>query len=251
MSIEHPSITAQDFTVASWDVDARNRLTTAAVGRFMQEAAETNARRIGFGYDELRARGLAWILSGLLVRLDRYPRFRETVRVETWPVDLVGRRAVRDWRILDASGEEIGAATSAWFCLDLARRRPVSPEEWRDADAWLPTVRAMDRDCDRVPAVAAAEAEVAVPVRWSDLDLNDHLTNTRYQDLILECYEEDWLRTREVVEIELNFLAEGKYPDTLLSRRQAEAGAENTWLHALARASDGKEICRARVVWRS
>ncbi len=250
MSTEHPSITGQDFTVASWDVDARNRLTTAAVGRFMQEAAESNARAIGFGYDDLQAQGLTWILSGLLIRVDRYPSFRETVRVETWPVDLVGRRALRDFRLLDSDGDPIGAATSTWFCFDIERRRPVSPEQWRDNPAWLPELRAVDRDCDRVPALENPESEVAVPMRWSDLDLNDHLTNTRYQDLVLESYDEEWLRTREVAEIEMSFLAEGKYPDTLLSRRQAEAGAENTWLHSLAKVSDGKEICRARVVWR-
>jgi acyl-ACP thioesterase len=216
----------------------------------MQETAESNARAIGFGYDDLRRQGLAWILSGLLVRLDRYPRFRDPVRVETWPVALAGRRALRDWRIFDGEGEEIGAATSAWYCLDLRRRRPVSPEQWRDADAWLPDRRALDRDCDRVPAIAEPEHEVAVPLRWSDLDLNDHLTNTRYQDLVLECYEGDWLREHEVAEIELNFLAEGKHPDTVLSRRQAAADAERTWLHSLVTQSDGREICRARVVWR-
>jgi medium-chain acyl-[acyl-carrier-protein] hydrolase len=250
MNHDHPSVSSQEFTVASWDVDARNRLTPAAVGRLLQEAAETNARAIGFGYQELLRQGLAWVLSALLVRSDRSPRFRDRVRVETWPTTLAGRRALRDWRLLDAEGREFAAATSAWYCLDVQRRRPVSPEKWRDLGTWLPERRALDRECSRLAVLDAAEHEVAIPLRWSDLDLNDHLTNTRYQDLVLESYEADWLRTREVAEIELNFLAEGKLPDVVLSRRQAEEGAEMTWRHSLVRQSDGKEIARARVVWR-
>lgn len=249
MSTENSLVTSQEFTVASWDVDAHNRLTTAAIGRFMQEAAETNARSLGFGFDELHRQNLGWILSGLLIRIDRFPRFRDTVRVETWPVDIIRRRALRDFRLLDADGAEFGAATSTWYCVDLERRRPVDLDQFRVV-AWLSELRAVDRDCARLPAVENAEAEVAVPMRWSDLDLNDHLTNTRYQDLVLESYPEEWLRAHEVAEIELSFLAEGKYPDTVLSRRQQDNSVANTWLHALARASDGKEICRARVVWR-
>jgi acyl-ACP thioesterase len=241
---------AQTFTVASWDVDACNRLTPAAIGRFMQEAAETNARALGFGYDDLRRQGLTWILSGLLIRLDRHPRFRDEIQVETWPVDVVKRRATRDFRLLDAGGQPFGTATSAWYCLDLTRRRPVSVDHWRGHAAWEPDRRAVDRDCDRITAVDSPEDEVAIPLRWSDLDLNDHLTNTRYQDLVFEGYGGDWLRRHGVAEIELNFLAECTYPDTVLSRRQVEDGAALAWRHALVRASDGREICRARVVWR-
>ncbi len=243
-----PLASAQ-VTVASWDVDACNRLTTAALGRHMQETAELSAARMGASFHELRRANQTWVLSSLLLRIDRFPGFQDRITVETWPRDIVRRRALRDFRILDAQDTVIATATTSWYCIDLDRRRPMDPGQWRTSP-WLTDQKATDRDPDKLPGVITPSAEAPVPLRWCDLDLNGHLTNTRYQELVLECYPESWLRSREVAEIELNFLAEGHYPETLLSRRQADETMVDAWHHDLVRQSDGKAICRARVVWR-
>ena len=244
---QHPS--GLDVTVTSWDVDANQRLTTTALGRYMQESAEVNAASMGAGLEDLAREGQTWVLYGLLIRIARYPRFRDRISIETWPRELVGRRAMRDFRIRDAAGDIIATATSSWYCLDLATRRPASADRWHNGQ-WRADEHAHDRDPDRLAPLEAPDKPVPVPVRWSDLDLIGHVTNTRYQDLVLESYPEHWLRNHAVAEFELNFLAEGRYPDTLLSRRQADPGTPDTWRHELARESDGKVICRARVVWR-
>jgi len=236
--------------VASWDVDARNRLTTSALGRHMQEAAEVSAQVMGAGYKTMLASGQIWVLSGLLLRVDRTPRFTDAITVETWPRDIERRRALRDFRIRNADGEVVATATTAWYCLDLASRRPVSPEPWRTVP-WLTEERATDRDPARLPGAGdEPNSSLSIPVRWNDLDLNGHITNTRFQDLIIESYEPEWLREHSIAEIEVNFMAEGRYPDTVHSRRRRDDDAEQAWHHSLVRESDGKEMARGRVVWR-
>jgi medium-chain acyl-[acyl-carrier-protein] hydrolase len=243
-------ITATEFPVTSWDVDARNRLTTSAIGRYMQEAAEVNAAGLGAGYRDLLAEGQTWVLSGFLLQIERFPRFTEHITVETWPRDIERRRAMRDFRLRDRAGEVFAAATTAWYCLDLARRRPVPPDAWRKVD-WLADTRATPRDCGRLPGAGLdADVEVRVPLRWSDLDLNGHVTNTRYQDLVLESYPVEWLAERAIAEIELNFMAEGTYPDTLVCRRQRDQDEPAAWHHGLTRASDDRDVARARIRWR-
>ncbi len=250
MDTPAPLITTRELTVASWDVDARGRMTTAAMGRYLQEIAEANAAGLGAGFDHLRAEGQTWVLVAVLLRTHRLPRWRETVQLSTWPRTVVRRRALRDFQLTGADGAELAAASTAWYCLDLESRRPVAPERWRQTP-WPEDRRALDRDPDRLPGLAAApRSEVPVPLRWSDLDLLGHLTNTRYHDLLLESYPADWLATREVASLELNFLAEGTYPATILSRRGPEPGQDDTWRHTLVHADDGREIARARLRWR-
>jgi acyl-ACP thioesterase len=250
MGTATPVITTEELQVASWDVDARGHMTTAALGRYLQEIAETNAAGLGAGFDHLRAEGQTWVLVAVLLRTRRLPRWRETVRLSTWPRTVVRRRALRDFQLTDRDGAELAAATTAWYSLDLQTRRPVDPDRWRQTP-WAEDRRALDRDPDRLPDLAGApQSEVPVPLRWSDLDLLGHLTNTRYHDLLLESYPADWLAAHEVATLELNFLAEGTYPATILSRRGPEPDRADTWRHTLVRADDGRQIARARLQWR-
>lgn len=243
-------ITRTEFTVRSWDVDARNELTTSALGRYMQEAAEENAAALGAGYSDLLAVGQTWVLSGLLIRVERSLGFTDRFTVETWPTDIERRRALRDFRFLDTDGAEFAVASTAWYCLDLSTRRPVRPDDWRRTD-WYPEKRVLDRDLARLPGAGGDAAEaVDIPLRYSDLDLNGHLTNTRYQDLLLENYPPAWLVERRVAELELNFMAEARYPDTLTARRTPDGDESDTWQHSLVRRSDGRDVARARLVWR-
>lgn len=240
-------ITSLGFTVASWDVDPRNRLHTSAIGRFLQEAAAANATGLGLGHGDLVRLGQTWVLTNLRLEAARLPGYGEVVTVTTWPRDIAGRRALRDFELEDRRGA-FAAAASAWMCLDLQSRRPVSPEHWRQVP-WLPERRALTVDLARLPALTGQEFETALPVRWTDLDLNGHVTNTRYQDLLLESYAPDWLADHAITAIELAFLAEGRYPDTLRSRREEHPDRPATWRHALTRAADGVDICRAAITW--
>lgn len=235
----------ESFRVQALDADAGNRLSPGALARYLQEVAAASATRLGFGYDVLIARNHAWVLRGLLMRLSRRPSYHQTVHVATWPRELNRLLAHREFAVTDDAGGPVALATSAWVVMDAATRRVVRPDAYLDRP-WRP-VRALDRDPQSLPPVTAPEAELVVRVRWSDLDLNGHLNNTRFLDLALETFADDWLLAHEPVEIELSFLAEGRRADRLVSRRQRED--DGAFLHSLVREADGKELFRARTVW--
>lgn len=250
MTSEDPLIHRDRYLVTSWDADARGQLATAALGRYLQETALHHADRLGLGIAALQGEGLTWVVGALLVRVHRYPVYEQEVILETWPRTAQGKRAPRDFRLYDEGGTELAAISGVYFLMDLASRHAASLERfahrtWRD-------VRALDRDAGRVPNLTEADAEIvrSLPVRWSDLDLLGHVTNSRYLDLALETYSPEFLATHEIAEMEANFLAEGRYPGAIRSRRSAAQGDATTFRHSLAREEDGRELYRARLVWR-
>jgi len=240
-------ILTTEHRVPTYEADAHGRMSPAALARLLQEVAARNAAGLGYGYEDLVANGHGWVLHGLLIRIERLPRFDERVTVTTWPRALNRLHALRDYRIAGTDGEPIGAASSAWFVMDLAKRRPVRPDRYKDRD-WQPE-RALDRDPGPVPQIEAADREVRLPVRFADLDLNGHVNNSHYLDFAIETHDTDWLREREIREIEMTFLAEGRRGDVVVSRRQAAPDRADTVLYSLLREDDGKEIFRARAVW--
>jgi acyl-ACP thioesterase len=248
LSEEIPLLLRDRYTVASWDTDPRGCLAPSALGRYLQESAVRHAERLGFGMEALRQEGLTWVVGALLVRFTRYPRFHDEVVLETWPRGAQGRRALRDFRLLDAEGNELAAVSGTYSIIDLETRHPVTLERfhgrtWRE-------VPALDRSPHRLPPLVGTAEATEIPLRWSDLDLLGHVTNTRYLDLALECYRAPFLREHELAELELNFLAEGGYPDVVASRRGPFAGPAPAVDHALTARSSGRDLCRARLTWR-
>ncbi len=236
----------ETFRVQALDADAGNRLSPGALARFLQEIAAASADRLGFGYEALRARHHAWVLHGLRIRIAQRPGYHQTVHVATWPRELVRLLAYREFEVTDDAGRPVALASSAWVAMNTTTRRIARPDAYLDRP-WRPD-RVLDRDPQQPPAVTAPDTERKVVVRWSDLDLNGHLNNTRFLDLALETFDDAWLLAHEPVELEMSFLAEGRRGDVLVSRRQREEGA--SFLHSLVREEDGKELFRARTAWK-
>jgi medium-chain acyl-[acyl-carrier-protein] hydrolase len=236
----------ETFRVQALDADAGNHLSPGALARFLQEIAAASADRLGFGYEALRARNHAWVLHGLRIQIAQRPGYHQLVHVATWPRELVRLLAFREFLVTDDDGRPVAAASSAWVVMDATTRRLVRPDPYLDRP-WRPD-RVLDRDPAPPPALTDPDAELKVRVRWTDLDLNGHLNNTRFLDLALETFADDWLLAHAPTEVEMSFLAEGRRGDVLLSRRQPQD--EGSFLHSLVREADGKELFRARTVWR-
>ena len=63
----------EGYRLRSYEVDFRNRLRLTVLFHWMQETATTQIERQGVGIDVLRSRNEAWVLSRLLLQMDRYP----------------------------------------------------------------------------------------------------------------------------------------------------------------------------------
>ncbi|MEK7793291.1 MAG: acyl-ACP thioesterase domain-containing protein, partial [Candidatus Hydrogenedentota bacterium] len=87
-------------------------LTPDALYDYLQETAILHSDSVDLGANSLAGHGLAWILNRVIVHVDRYPRRREVVTIETWANNLRGLYAIREWRALDESGVVFACATS-------------------------------------------------------------------------------------------------------------------------------------------
>jgi len=246
-----------DYLISSYEVDARGRASLTTIFKFMQETAYNHANHLGFGYAQLKESGLFWVLSRLLIQVHRYPRWDEKIRVRTWPSGMDRLFAFRDFSILDENDAVIGAAGSAWLMLDSEKRRPRRPEAFdqlTENSHLFPTERSLERRPGKVAAVTEAEEGESFPVRYSDLDLYDHVNNARYVQWISDSYPEDILRRNDVVECEINFVNESKMGDeaAIHTRRLEERPGDLSYRfrHAVRRRTDNRDICLAELIWK-
>jgi medium-chain acyl-[acyl-carrier-protein] hydrolase len=240
------AVWSETFRVRASEVDAGGHASVEAICDWLQEAAGNHAASLGWAVDDLLPRGLTWVLVRLRLELHRVPAWKETVEVTTWPSGVDRAWALRDFRLRDGDGRDIGSAGTAWAILDLASRRPVPPpSEVTDAAVGTPG-RLFEGPIERLPEPAGAPPRRPIEVRFADLDMNRHANNVRVIGWVLQGLPDE-VRPRRLARLDVEFRAEALLGDALVS--EAVAAGDATFLHRVVRPADGKEIARARSSW--
>ena len=237
-----PEVWRQPFAVRAYEVGPDERASVLTVADYFQEAAGEHARSGGVETFDLGGHVGTWVLHRLRLRVDRLPHMRQRVEVETWPSGRDGLKAYRDFRLWGDDAAPLVIGTSAWFVIDVERRRPVrlppglerfGPAEPEDA---LPF--------EGPPAAPeAVEHARTFHVRRSDLDRVGHANNVRFLEWALEALpSSDGLR-----EIEVLYQSEAGTGDDVVSEAGPLVGGARA--HRLARGSDGRTFALARTRW--
>jgi acyl-ACP thioesterase len=202
-------ILSRNFHVRSNETDISGKLRPGALLNYLIQAAIDSADQLGFGLADLRENQVFWALSRITLLMNRAVRWRENIKVETWPKDISGLHVLRDFRILDEQNKEIGKAVSGWLMIDTARKRPQKVErsevftKMRDLHAADPSL--LERLAEPRESF---DDEIQVESTYFDFDLNGHVTATRYVDWMMDMVPFDFQRNRYVSKMAINFVKE-------------------------------------------
>jgi len=239
------------FRVRSYETDPLGRLQVPILCKLLQEVAVAHASILGVSVETMAERGTAWVLSRLHLTLARWPRGDEEILIETWPEAMNRLLVERQFAIFDSNEAQIGAVSTLWCVLDLARRRPVRlPQEvWGRMDEF--EIGGNPVRAGELTAPDPADRELAFTVRRSDLDLAEHVNNTSYVEWAIEAVPEETWSTAELAELEIQFVSECHQGQTVVSRsQQVDRGNDIEVRHQLMRHEDSAEVARAMTVWR-
>ncbi len=234
------------FSVRVFETGANGTLALRSLCDFLQEAAGNHARALGVSVQDLLQRQLTWVLSRLRVQIHRLPANGEQVTVRTWPSGIDRLFALRDFTVRDAQDAILASAVSAWLILDTRSRRPVRIQGIFDPPDTSAVPRAFAADLEKLAQCASPESESTITVRWSDLDVNQHVNNSRYAEWVVEGVAARSLGI--LTSLDMDFLAETQHPGSVVVRTRTEDPIRKA--HAIVRAGDGVEVARARTGWR-
>ena len=232
------------FKVRSYECGAGGCATLPTICNYLQEAASLNAEELGFSKSNFDAAGenISWVLTRLVVKMDRYPKWEEDVAIVTFPRG--GRKIVawRDFEILGADGVRIGAASSEWMLIDLASRRiqQLPPFVFDCLDPNLSPVLGEEPFTLRLkyPAEGASSAPLTFRAQHAHIDMNGHVNNVHYVAWMLEPLGEQAACT----EMEIVFRSETLVGDEV----RVETVASDCATYHRVFSADGKDHVVAR-----
>jgi acyl-ACP thioesterase len=212
----------------------------------MQDIAWEHAAKLGFGYDNLKEDEQFWVLSKLLVKIDRRPVWGEDFTLKTWSRGTDGFFGYRDFNFVDKAGNNIIQATSSWLVLNAKTKRIVRLNDFENFPKYEESVFGENAGKVQSPK-SSAELQFS-SVRFNEIDINQHFNSGRYIERIIDSYSFEFHEENELIEFEVNFLKEGLPTDCLAVKKQEIDNANH--LCSVVRKSDGADLIRARLVWK-
>jgi medium-chain acyl-[acyl-carrier-protein] hydrolase len=205
-----------NFRVSSADTDMEARLRPGALVNFLIQSAIQSADSLGFGFGNLSQEQLFWVLSRMVIEIYRPLKWNEEIIVETWPKDVDGLLYLRDFIIRDKKGAIVVKATSGWLAINFKSKRPGKVEGI--GASFLDRLRskhALEAHPEKLPTIQASAYTEKVTT-YFDLDLNKHVTSTRYIDWMIDSIPVDYLATHYPSKVIINYMKETHLGDVIL-----------------------------------
>ena len=184
------------------------------------------------------------MLSRLAVEIYRQPAQYEDVAIQTWVNEFNRLSSTRNFKML--RGDEcVAAGVSQWCMLNMETRQVVDMSLLKGVyDKAMVDAASPISTPARLRAVEA-QATVSRPVVYSDIDFNKHVNTLRYIDMIFDALPLELIEKNNGMRIDLNFIAEARYGETLVLGIENNA---NAWQFDIA-SDDGRRLCRAKIVF--
>ncbi len=241
------SIWSHNFRISSYQVDRKGNLTLYALAGIFQEAAREHSRLLKFGYEDMIKYDWIWVLYRLKTRIFKIPHWEENILLQSWMVRRTRFVSRRDFEIFREGGERVVAAVSEWALVDVNTKKPVLLDKIDEGRApFIPKKMALEKAPDRIPPVKNTISQSNYTVRYSDIDMNDHMNNMQYLRIILDSYSWEWLNSHSAEIINVNFKTESKINDELVINTSAE---KDIFVHQVIRKRDKATVTLLKVKW--
>jgi medium-chain acyl-[acyl-carrier-protein] hydrolase len=198
----------EELRVKAYETDFRNRWKPHCLQNALQEAASNHAANLGYGYVDMGRRGLAWVLTRMLIRFHAMPSMGQAVHLRTWPKGVQQRLFfTRDFALTGPDGQPIAEATSGWVLIDPAQRRILSPAS---LPGRLPRheEHAVADLLEKIPIPPGLPVAGTFKAAYSSVDALGHANSGRYIEWILDSLPFEEHERRRLAWLQINYSTE-------------------------------------------
>ena len=198
--------TIKDLYIDAMMVDASQKLKLPYFFSLFQDIACENAEEIGCGKKVVTDRGYDWVIMRVRVEFYAPIMFGDTHELYTYPYLFKNNFIfVRNAGIRTKDKKPLAKLTSMWALINHQNRKiqvrpdvPYANEEFNDDPLPLPA------KINEEPVKRLYSRQM----RYSDCDINGHVNNTRYIEMLSDVFSLDFYMHHYIKSIDLNYMFE-------------------------------------------
>ena len=232
------------FSVGTRDTDNFGFCRPSSLQSFLQEAATLHTLSFGASREQLNdAIGVIWILMRIRIELSEPIHYPSSLSITTWTAPISGAGFIREFKI-ETEGREIGHASSFWVIADSHSHHIVRPSEALKIVDFSPVDSAKYTPAGKLHPIEPLTNCPTIHVKYSDLDINNHVNNARYGDFACDSIGFERMRGKFVSLLQINFNLECLPGQEIF----ISSGNRDWTYYVLGESSEGKKHFEANVV---
>lgn len=206
----------QKFVIDDTQCDAFKRVPVTELFRLAEVCAFNHADMIGLDHDSMESKSHAfWVVSKMKLFLKGEISSGDKIKVKTWTMSPGLIRADRNIAIKRGNAT-ICKFSTEWCALDMDnhRVRKLSTIDYPELEMAETTPVDANYTNLRLP-VEKKDYVYTKTIRASDLDLNFHTNNLKYNFIALDAFSLDELKAMKICEWEIYFVNESHEKDQI------------------------------------
>ena len=217
----------REYRVDSRETDPWYNCRPSGVLGFLQEAATAAACALHASRDEMLDKYNAfWMLARVWYRLDEPLKWGERLRIRTWHRGGRGASSYRDFDLF-VNDAPVGEAVSLWVLANAQTHKLVRMagiEEFHGTDGGALCKTRLLNKVRMPPDMTCAGTR---SFRYSDLDVNGHVNNVRYADIVCDALHLERMGAeRFVSSLQVGYQAECRVGETVDLTTGSDGGAQ-------------------------
>lgn len=194
----------ETMTVMNADADFRSLLKPSALLRYVEQISTDHARAFGMDDQFFKDRGVTFLVGKQALKFDRVPQRAETLTLTSRAQVSKHGSVKRITTLTDAEGKEVAMVDCRWIVASLAEGRILREPGWTVEGFWNDTVE------DELPLqLHKCKDGLTSAGEWtahySQCDLNGHLNNAFYLDLVCDALPLEVMRKGPVTFASINY----------------------------------------------
>ena len=215
LSVNFKSILDKTWEVYFSQCYPNGALKLPELTNILQLTAAAHADLAGVGFDDLSQYDLSWVMNRMRIEIDELPTYSQDVEVKTWIEELKGFKSVRNFEV-SREGKRLLGVSTLWAIFNMKRRRPDALPFATSYVQQYPELHATKKPYQRINLDFEITEVVTQKVQFSDLDIVNHVNNTKYLEWCINCLDTSLVLNNKIRAIDLNFIKELSLGDEVL-----------------------------------
>lgn len=175
----------KEYELRTSDFTCNNKLQPASVLDLFQTVAGEHANELGCGFDNMIDKSMLWVVIRTKFKILKDAEFFSKIRVKTWPLPPSRVSFQREYLIENQKGEPLVKGTSEWVVMHSAERRLVVTKDVYPLQKFC-TEKMFEERTQKLRDFEADDTCYTLCPGFSQLDMNNHVNNTKYANYVLD-----------------------------------------------------------------